>query len=813
MIEERAGLSNGGLWSAGSRLSERRGLGFGFLLMGFSFTVTQGLLVRELLVAFFGNELSIGLILGNWLILEAIGSGLLGRLADRWRGRAPPFATLQVLFALFLPLCLYAAYTSRRLAGAIPGEGVGLIPMSWSSLLILAPLALVDGAMFAFGCRAYAALTGDEAPAIGQVYVYEAAGAIAGGIVFTYLLIPLLYSLQIVLLLSLLNLLSAGLLLVTSGAARGRRLPVTPGLAVVLVLSIASLALLLSPQTEAIQRWATGQQWGGQGLVYSENSAYGNVAVIQRAGQYTFYADGIPILTAPVPDVALSEEIVHLPLLFVPRPRRALVLSGGLGGVLRELARYPLSQIDYAELDPALIEAVRKFPTPLTRSELSDPRVSVEHVDGRLLVSRQLRRVAWGIAPRPNEGYDLVIVNLPYPSTLQLNRFYTAEFFQMVRELLAEDGILVIGCPGTLTYMSDQLRNLNATVYCTLRQAFPHVRPIPGDPTLWMASPSDVLSTAPVEALVQRWEARTIETQLLTAPHIRLRLGQARLDWFWKSLGEEKGGETPCSRGATVNRDLHPVGLFYGLSYWNALFSPGLARVLALAGRLNLWALSLPIIGCTLLFLGVAKLTARGSGAVVPVAIATTGFTGMAADLIVVFAFQTLYGYVYHWIGLLITAFMAGLSLGGLLMARRSARIERARPTLVKLELAIVLYWALLPVALSTLSARTTHPLASTAIQGILLFLNALAGFLVGSQFPLANRMWLKGREDRGGTAGVLYACDLVGAFLGSIVVSVVLIPVLGILETCLLAATLKLGSLLLVAVLPLRSWAPFHAL
>ena len=123
----------------------------------------------------------------------------------------------------------------------------------------------------------------------------------------------------------------------------------------------------------------------------------------------------------------------------------------------------------------------------------------------------------------------------------------------------------------------------------------------------------------------------------------------------------------------------------------------------------------------------------------------------------------------------------------------------RERASLLKLELALVLYWVLLPIALSTLYARVTHSLVFTAIQGILLFLNAVAGFLVGAQFPLANRMWLKGREVVGGAAGVLYACDLVGAFLGSILVSVVLIPVLGILETCLLAAVLKLGSLSLV--------------
>ena len=52
----------------------------------------------------------------------------------------------------------------------------------------------------------------------------------------------------------------------------------------------------------------------------------------------------------------------------------------------------------------------------------------------------------------------------------------------------------------------------------------------------------------------------------------------------------------------------------------------------------------------------------------------------------------------------------------------------------------------------------------------------------------------------------ILYACDSVGGFLGSVVVFVVLIPVLGILKTCLLVASLKLGSLLLVAALLPRS-------
>ena len=270
----------------------KRVLCLAFLLMGFTFTVTQGLLVRELLVAFFGNELSIGLILGSWLILEAAGSGLLGRLARRWNGKASSFAALQVLLAVFLPICLYATYVSRRFIGAIPGEGVGLIPIFAASFFILTPLALVDGAMFAFGCRAYAALTGERASSVGRVYVYEALGAIVGGIVFTYLFIPFLYSLQIVLLLVGLNLLSATLILVSPHSAGRRRVRLTSGLTVVLVLLAVDLGCLLSPLPEQAQRWGTAQQWPGYHLVYSENSPYGNVAVVQREAQYTFYADG-----------------------------------------------------------------------------------------------------------------------------------------------------------------------------------------------------------------------------------------------------------------------------------------------------------------------------------------------------------------------------------------------------------------------------------------------------------------------------------------------------------------------------------------
>jgi spermidine synthase len=360
--------------------------------------------------------------------------------------------------------------------------------------------------------------------------------------------------------------------------------------------------------------------------------------------------------------------------------------------------------------------------------------------------------------------------------------------------LLSEDGVMVIGCPGSLSYMSEELRDLNRMVYQTLQQVFSFVKPVPGDFNLWMGSSSESLPILSVDALVDRWEGRGLETRMITGSHIRLKFNQRYVDWLWNSLGEvDQLGES------FINRDFHPIGLFYGLAYWHAMFSPQLTGLFTVSSRLTLLGLSIALLGCGLLFYAIVKRTGKGKDAVLPLVIATTGFAGMTADLGMIFAFQSLHGYVYHWIALFITAFMVGLSLGGSIMTRSLDHIQREKRVLVGLELVMILYWILVPILLKSLFTHSEQPLVLTFSQGILLLLNAVGGFLVGAQFPLVNRMLLRGGEER---AGLLYASDLVGAFLGSILVAVIFIPVLGILETCLLVALLKLGSLLLVGTL-----------
>jgi spermidine synthase len=73
-----------------------------------------------------------------------------------------------------------------------------------------------------------------------------------------------------------------------------------------------------------------------------------------------------------------------------------------------------------------------------------------------------------------------------------------------------------------------------------------------------------------------------------------------------------------------------------------------------------------------------------------------------------------------------------------------------------------------------------------------------LSGIFIGLQFPLANNIYSgfhPGGEMLGQTAGLIYGADLFGGFFGGLFGGVLLLPVLGLKETCLIMALTKISS------------------
>jgi len=762
---------------------------FAMVVMGVIFLVSQVLILREFLLVFQGNEFVVGIVLGSWLLLEALGSGLTGRRADRSDDPLGAFATVQSLLALLLPLTLLAIRTHRQFLGLSPWEVVSYLQIWGISLAVLGPLGLLNGAAFSYGCRLMATSEQVHGHAPGKVYALESLGAFMGGLAFTFLLVGRAQAIEIAFCLGAASMACVLFLIRSAGGARdiqgtGRTDGRAHGAlrALCLMLMALLVATTLSPLSGRIHRWSLQLRWSPLTLRESGDSIYGNVAVLELGEQRMVYQNGIPSVTLPYPDQATLETLVHLPLLSHPDPKEVLVMGGGVGGALAEVLKHPIDVLYYTELDPLLIRMTEKVATPAVRKELEDPRIKILYRDGRSFLRRTRQKV------------DVVIINMPDAVTLQLNRFYTEEFFRFVRKTLEPAGVLALSMPGSSSYLSEEMLRMNRCVRDTLERVFPYVRALPGERVLFLASREVPVDSLLPGLLAGRLAKRGVETSVVQPHFLAYLMDPWQGRWLRKALQGTAGTRT--------NRDLTPSLLYYTLAYKNAEVQPRLRWAFPWLESLRLGVLLMCLLAMTLPF---AFWVRRRKGDRTPAlsyAVLSTGFVGMAVEMIVILAFQSVYGYLYQWIGLLIAAFMAGLAGGAFLVTRMLTTIRKGVRVfcwIESLQLVFLLASAWGFVALHGLFLEKT---AMVEVPKVLLFcMNLAAGFLVGTEFPLANRE--AAAYAQAGSpivGGRFYALDLAGAWLGTLLVTVLLVPLVGISNTLLFMAALKACSLFLLS-------------
>jgi spermidine synthase len=717
--------------------------------LGFTSTIAQVLLMRELVATFYGNELLFGLVLAVWMAWVAVGSWGVGRLAALHRLREKGFAVGLVLAAALLLAQIALVRGVRALLGVTPGAFVELGPMVGAVVVALAPLCILSGALFALGARLIVAQGGTT----GRAYVWESAGAVLGGALFSFVLIRWLDPFQTALLVAAVNLAIALPTYFSPILSYPRRYFILTALALLLLLSLP-LGHHLHIATLRWQ-WPDASTGSAYHLAFTADSPYGRLTVQARDGQRVFFENG---LLAFETQGTFPEEVAHFPLLAHPNPQDVLLIGGGVAGDVREILKHPVDGVTYVELDPLLIEAARAYLPPEDAAVLDDPRVALILTDGRLYVKETER------------AFDVVILDLPEPATGALNRFYTREFFAEVRAVLKPGGIFALGLPSAENYWSPELARRNGSVYHTLRAVFPQVVVLPGEHNFFLASDTP-LETDPA-VLADRLAERGVETRWVTPDYVEY--------IFTTDRFAEVQAELEATAGVRLNRDLSPICYYYDLALWLSQFYPGHLRgIFEGAGLVSLWWVVAPLVLLVLL--------ARWRrGLAVPFVVASIGLAEMTLEVVILFAFQVFHGTVYAQVSLIVTAFMAGLALGSgagnRLLARRA---EIARRTLIGVQAAVVVYSGIFPLILS---------LPISIPTAVFPLLALLAGGLTGMAFPLAVALVHDSQER---AAGALYGADLAGGCFGALLGAVLLVPLLGIPQTCAAVVLVGLAGLL----------------
>ena len=699
--------------------------------VGASAVMTQLALMREMLGTFSGNEMVFGIILGNWLLLTGLGTWLgstAGRLANP-RNLLPAGLALVAV----LPLAQVVLLRAFHNAVFIRGATVGVTGTVAGSFVLLLPYCVVSGFLLTLACSILA--RGEGPPALGRVYIADSIGSIVGGAVFSFVLIRFFDHFGILCFPAVLNLALAGV----AAGMFGCRI----SLGIIAAMGAGLAALILCGNGDAT---STAMEYPAQKIVFRANSPYGKLLVTEAAGQTTFIENGIPLFSTN--DPGQIEETVHYAMSQRPDARNVLLVSGGVAGTAKEILKYPNSRVTYVELDPLIIEAGRK----VLPGNLASPRICVVNADGRLFIRQT------------GERFDVVIIDVPEPSTSQINRFYTAEFFDEVKCVLAPGGVLSFSPGCYANYVGPDLARLLASAGRTAKGTFRNLLVIPGGRVYFLASDGELSSD-----IAERIERQKIPMRLMGRNYLDAMLAPDRLADMSRALAQP----------AAANRDFSPVLYYYHLMHWVSQFKE----------RFGLFE------GALLAGLGVYLFRLRP----VPLVIFASGFAASALEVILLFGFQILYGSVYRQLGVIVTAFMAGLAVGAWVAVRATdrkspAQSPREKFWLAGLAFAIAAFAAALPLVLRGLGMAGESAGVQTTITGITLLL----AILIGIQFPIACRA---GFENGAATASRLYTADFVGASLGALLSSTFLIPLIGVTGVCLLTAGLSVlgGGLVLL--------------
>ncbi|MBC8207523.1 MAG: 4Fe-4S binding protein [Kiritimatiellaeota bacterium] len=740
--------------------------------VGFFGLAAQTLLFRDFFTVYEGNELGVAVFFCSWLLWVGLGA-----LIARLPGRAAEQAAVHFEFLplLYLPAYILQVWLidhARTLAGVADYELFPFFRMLPVSLATNAPIGLLNGLLFTLACRWFSEQT--RLP-VARVYIAEAAGAFAGGVTITLLLARGVLG-------EVLFAGSAALVMLAFALCQLTRRSWIGSLAALVAIAVLLASGLAPRWTQARnrtvwQRIMPDAAYRGSFTTPQAKYLYG-----EHRGQFNVVAWNS--VADNIPDTEHASQILAVLLAQHPAANRLLVLGADGYSICRRLTDLPqASRIVWLPPDP---DYPRHLLAALPASLQPPPgRIDCPGVDPLRYLAQQ------------TNTFDLAIINLPDVTSLAANRYCTRNFFQLLRQRLAPGGMLGLRVAGGENVMGGELANVGASAYRTLSTVFPNLAIKPGDETWLMASADHPFTEQPIE-LRDRFRAITGASEIYP-PDGLLSLYLPDRAAFQRQRYE--AAMQADHNGLLLNTERHPRALLHSLLFAArrggadnrlaplvyALSRTGFALALLL---LMLYAL----LRLVYLLKTAPKPLRRGNVFDSYFLVFSTGAVGMSFGILLMFMFQSVYGSLYLYMGLVSALFMLGLALGSLFAERLLVAGGWSPHRLAGLVLPI--HGVLLTLILLLPTA------CSTATYGALFL---VAGLFGGAYVPAAAATLKAGNIPDRTAGGWIALGDHLGGALGGMLAGLIMLPLFGTGQTLALLIA-ALGTNLVALALPRRN-------
>jgi spermidine synthase len=722
------------------------------------FTIAaQALLFRDFLTTFESSDISVGIFFGSWFLWVGLGA----LLVYKFEAFAEKLLrNIEFLFLCYLPAFiaeLILIIQARELAGVAPYTLLPIKTIVFLSIVVNAPVSIITGMLFPIACRW---VRNEDELAVSRVYIIEAAGSFLGGLGTTVLLGVGASSTKIFFILALI--ISFSFFYVRFAKLKKWIWAFVP--ACILVCLVAGVDNKLSQQLQII-KWEK---------LLPKDAFKGSFQTAQAEYLYGVYQDQwIAVREGSVcealPDKSNTGQIAAIALCQNPDAKTVLVIGSGLGLCQEFLLLPQIEQVTWTNSDSEYVQMVDDF-IPL-KFKIDDKRLHLLKGDIRSQLAKDKR------------CYDLVIINLPDATSSVFNRYFTLEFYRRIKETLRAGGVLAVRIAGGENIMGTELINLGASTKLTLEKVFSHLVLTPGDNTWFIASDSGQLTGDP-GSLRDRFAAikggaDVFPPEALLSVYLPDRAAIAMENY--------SGADLP--QRLLINRDSRPLTYLYSLLLAaKQSGAPGtkFIKYLVLAGY-SVFVVPI-LVFIVLRFIYILKTGQQGnaSGFDSSFLVFSTGWVGIGVEIILMYLYQTYFGSLYLYIGVISSLFMAGLSVGAILTRHLLSGKRRIQPQIL-LFAAILVYTLVMAAIVYWPSERWTHLSFTTAF--------VLCGLCTGSFFPLAARQLADSAFETGKAGSKLETADHIGASAGGLLTSLTLVPVLGTKVTLFVFALLILAN------------------
>lgn len=438
--------------------SRNHDIGTNLFITGFISSTVQLLLLKEVMNIAGGNELISGAYLSSWLLGSAAGSRLASSSPLNDLKKINLFFATGPLISLFLIILLSGLFLD-------PGESPSFLPAVVFTLLVLTPFTLISGFTFI----KLLSFASSQRVLPGTSFSIETAGGIIAGISVTILSGGMLNTYQIFFLAVIMGL--AYTVLSFFNIRKREAL-----LFRIIVLAVSASVVILSPDIVIRDLLLRGIN-----VTATKDTPYGNITTGEYLGERSIYYDQRLLIYNN--DAAESEEDIHYAMLQTNNPASVLLISGPPGSRLKEIMKYNVKKVVYVERDPALAGINLEI---------------LEH-DSALLVFEN--RDAFSYIKDTKEKFDAVIMLLPPPSSLSLNRFYSVGFYKGVKGKMNPGAVFACSPGVNPNYFNKEAVRLYSSVFNSMKEEFANVIPISGNKLYFIASDSNL--TTSVSSLVQ----------------------------------------------------------------------------------------------------------------------------------------------------------------------------------------------------------------------------------------------------------------------------------------------------------------------